>query len=65
MMRLPINRLLLKLEAKARIRRTRPSPLMVAMIAISVFLLLEMLAVGVLGLTNIPLEMPERVDGDL
>ena len=61
MMRLPINRLLLKLETKARIRRTRPSPLLVAMIAISVFLLLEMLAVGVLGLTNIPLEMPERV----
>ena len=61
MIPLPINRILLKLEAKTRIRRSRPSALMIAMLVIAGLLMLEMLSAGVLGLTNIPIEMPEKI----
>lgn len=58
---MPIQRPLLKIDAKTRIVRSKPNALSVAMILIAVYLVLEMLIPGVLGLTNIPVELPEQV----
>lgn len=58
---LPINRQYLKLDAKTRIVRSKPNALVMAMILTAVFLVLEMLIPNVLGLSNIPVEVPETV----
>lgn len=58
---LPINRQHLKIDAKTRIIRSKPNALIMAMILIAVFLVLEMLIPGVLGLNNLPVEMPEAI----
>ena len=58
---LPINRPYLKLDAKTRIMRSKPSALVMGMILIAVFLVLEMLIPSVLGLNQIPIDMPEKV----
>lgn len=58
---LPINRPYLKLDAKTRIARSRPNAIVVSMILMAIFLVLEMLVPSVLGLNNIPVEMPETV----
>lgn len=61
MNRLPINRILLKLEAKTRIMRARPSAILMGMIAMAAFLVIQMLILGVLGLSNVQFEIPETV----
>ena len=62
MVSLPINRFLLKTDAKTRIARSKPNALLVGAILMAAFLVIEMLIPGVLGLTNLPIEIPERID---
>ena len=56
-----INRPMLKIDAKTRIARSKPSALVMAMILIAIYLVLEMLIPGVLGLNNIPIDLPESI----
>ena len=61
MNRLQVNRYYLKMDARARIARSKPNALVVGMILVAAYLLLEMLIPGVLGLSNIPIELPEQI----
>lgn len=58
---LPVNRIYLKMDAKARIMRSKPNALLMSAILMGAYLILEMLIPGVLGLSNIPVDVPERV----
>ena len=58
---LPLNRIYLKMDAKARIVRSKPNALLMSAILMGAYLVLEMLIPGVLGLTNIPVDVPETI----
>lgn len=58
---LPVNRPMLKMDAKTRLIRSKPNALVMGMILMAIYLVLEMLIPSVLGLSNIPVEIPETV----
>ena len=58
---LPVNRYLLKMDAKTRIARSKPNAILMGMILLAVYLVLEMLSLSVLGLDQIPIDAAEKI----
>lgn len=58
---LPINRLYLKRDAKLRMVKSKPNALLVSAVLMLAYLVIEMLIPGVLGLSNLPIDVPEKI----